>query len=53
METKIIYSKRIAIELRQRGFEILETQVNQYKPQFDCWVFEATPELFKALDEIM
>ena len=53
METKIIYSKRIAVELRKRGFKILEVQVNEYHPEFNCWVFEASPELFKALDELM
>lgn len=50
---KIIYSKRIAIQLREQGFQILETRVNKAKPQFDCYVFAATPELFAALNELM
>lgn len=53
LKTKIIYSKRIAIALRERGFQILETKVNRIKPQYDCYVFAATPELFAALEELM
>ena len=45
MKEKIIFSKRIAVELRKRGFVILETRVNELHPQYDCWVFEDTEEL--------
>lgn len=38
MKEKIIYTRRIAYELR--------------KPQYDIYYFENTPELLKALSEI-
>ena len=52
-ERIIIYSKRIAIELRKRGFKILATGVNQARPQFDTYIFENSPELQDALNELM
>lgn len=52
MNEKVIYSKRVAYELRKRGFHILRTEVNLYKPQFDIWIFEETPELLIALTEL-
>ena len=48
---KIIYSKKIAIKLRELGFQIKRTEVNRSKPQYDCYIFELTEELQKALDE--
>lgn len=48
---KVIYSKRIAIKLRELGFQIKRTEVNRSKPQYDCYIFELTEELQKALDE--
>lgn len=53
IKEKIIYSKRIAIELRKRGFRILDTRVNEHYPEFDCWVFADTIELQEALSELM
>lgn len=50
---KIIYSRRIAIALREQGFKILETQVNKSNPKFDCYIFEATPEFYEALDKLI
>lgn len=48
---KVVYSKRIAIKLRELGFQIKRTEVNRSKPQYDCYIFELTEELQKALDE--
>lgn len=48
---KVIYSKRIAIKLRELGFQIKRTEVNRSKPQYDCYIFELTEELQKTLDE--
>ena len=52
MEEKIIYTAWVAAELRRRGFKIIRVEVNPNKPQFDCYVFKATEEFFKALTEI-
>ena len=49
MKEKIIYTKRIAYELRKQGFPIVRVEVNPNKPEFDCWVFAETAELIKAL----
>lgn len=49
---KVIFSKRLAIELRARGFKIIRTETNRRKPQYDCYVFEYTEELQKELDKI-
>ena len=52
-DTKIIYSFRIKNLLEIQGFKpILETN-NPYKSGFKCWIFEATPDLLKAFDELL
>lgn len=49
MNTKTIYSRRIAYELRKMGFKIVKTSPNKYKPEFDTYLFEDTPELQEAI----
>ena len=41
-ETKRIYTKSVALELRKRGFKIIRTEPNENKPEFDVYVFEET-----------
>lgn len=53
MNTKTIYTNKMAYELRKRGFKILEVIPDANKPQFDNYVFEDTEALHKAIDEIM
>lgn len=53
MKTKKVFSKRLAIELRKRGFGILETEVNTKKPEFDVYIFESTAELESAFSQIV
>lgn len=48
---KVIYSKRIAIKLRELGFQIKRTEVNWTKPQYDCYIFELTDQLQETLDK--
>lgn len=50
---KIIYSLKIHIELGKRGFHFITEMRNPKNSQFNCWVYEATPELLKAFDEIL
>ena len=52
MPKKIIYTKRVAYQLRKWGFPIVKVDINPNKPQFDCYLFEDTEELQKALTAI-
>ena len=50
---KIIYSLRVHLELQRRGFNYETEMKNPQKQQFNCWVYRLTPELSKALSEIL
>lgn len=50
---KKIFSKRIAYELRKRGFKIIGTEPNIYKPELDVYLFQDSEELEKAMGEII
>lgn len=52
MTTKKIFSRKMALELRKRGFRIVGTEPNFYKPQFDVYLFQETEKLHKAITEI-
>ena len=45
VKTKIIYSLRIHLALKQKGFVPIETMPNYLKEGFVCWVYELTPAL--------
>lgn len=47
---KIIYSLRIHISLQRQGFKPLAEMKNPNDQRFNCWVYEATPELLEAFD---
>ncbi len=49
MDTYIIYSKRVALELRKLGFRLLGTGINENFPQFNTYIFENSSELQRAL----
>ena len=49
---KKIFNRRLALELRKRGFEIIRTEPNFYKPEFDVYIFIDSVELQSALTEI-
>lgn len=49
---KKIFNRRLALELRNRGFEIVRTEPNFYKPEFDVYIFKDSAELKSALTEI-
>ena len=53
MKEKVIYTKWLAYELRKQGFPIVRVEVNPNKPQFDCWVFEETPEFIKVFTKLI
>ena len=50
---KIIYSLKIHIALQERGFVYLTEMRNPANSRFNCWVYEETPELLKAFDELI
>ena len=47
---KIIYSLRIHLELQRMGFNCETEMKNPQRPQFNCWVYQETPELLEAFD---
>ena len=47
-----IYTKRVAYELRKRGFKFIRTEINKNFPQYQVYLFEDTEELREALREI-
>jgi hypothetical protein len=36
---RIIYSKKLALELRKQGFILLRTGINENFPQYDTYIF--------------
>lgn len=53
MNTKKIFTKRLALELRRKGLDIIATEPNYKKPQLDVYIFEDTEKFQKALTEIL
>lgn len=51
MNTKTIYTKNMALFLRNKGFKILKTVPDDNMPNFYNWVFEDTQELHEAMSE--
>lgn len=51
--TKVIYSMRVMLQLKERGFEPLATMPNPNRNQFNCWIFDRSEDFDKALDEIL
>lgn len=52
-KTFTVYMPRIAVELRKKGFKIIEVVPNERKPQYDAYVFEDTPAFQAAFTTIM
>ena len=50
---KIIYSLRIHLKLQEMGFKYLTEMKNPQNMRFNCLVYEATPQLFEAFDNIL
>lgn len=47
---RIIYSKRLAYELRKQGFVLLRTDININFPQFDVYIFQDDEKLQDAIN---
>lgn len=52
-DTKIVYSSRVTRELCDKGFKVIKITHNPSKPWLNAFIFEETPELLKAFDEIL
>lgn len=50
---KVIYSLRIHLKLQEMGFKYLTEMKNPQNMRFNCWVYEATPQLLEAFDNIL
>jgi hypothetical protein len=51
--TKKIFSRKLAIYLREHGCKIIGTEVNKHKPNLDVYIFEDSEVLQRALAEYM
>lgn len=49
---KKIFNRRLALALRRKGFEIIKTEPNFYKPEFNVYIFNDSEELQSALTEL-
>lgn len=47
---KIIYSKKLALELRKQGFQLLRTGINENFPQFITYIFKDDERLQDAIN---
>lgn len=52
-KNKIIYSKRVMVQLVEAGFIPITTMPNPGHEPMICWIFEITPEFKDALDKIL
>ena len=52
-QLKIIYSIRVQMQLKAMGYNELYTMPNPQYNYLNCWVYEKTPELLSALNEII
>ena len=50
---KIIYSLKIHIRLQEMGFQPKIEMRNPQNPQYNCWAYDATPELLEAFDQVV
>ena len=50
---KIIYSLKIHIALQSQGFNYEVEMKNPTNSRFNCWVYEATPDLLTAFDALV
>ena len=52
IKTYKIYTRWLALALRKQGFKIIRTDINEYHPQFDVWIFEDSEELQAAISTL-
>ena len=47
-----IYAKWLAYALREQGFRLIRTGVNEKKPQYDTYIFEDSLDLQIAITQL-
>lgn len=52
MKEKVIFSRKMAYELRKAGFNIIRVEPNRRKPEFDVYIFEDTQDLCDAMNKL-
>jgi hypothetical protein len=50
---KIIFTKKLAYSLRERGCKIIKTIPNYNHPELDCYVFKADEHFWKMFDSLV
>ena len=48
-----VYSRKIAKELRKRGFKVERIGINYKSPEYECYIFKNTRAFKEALNEIL
>ncbi len=48
---RIIYSKKLALELRKQGFVLLRTGINENFPQYNTFIFQNHEKLQEAINQ--
>ncbi len=48
--SKKVFSRRLAVFLREHGCKIVGTEVNFKRPEFDVWLFEDNERLREAFE---
>ena len=49
-EVKKVFSRRLAVFLREHGCKIVGTEVNFKRPEFDVWLFDDNERLREAFE---
>ena len=47
-----IYTRWLAVKLREQGFRIIRTEINQRHPQYDTYIFENCEDLQIAISQL-
>lgn len=53
MNEKMIFNRRIAIELRKQGFKLIKTIPNHNNPKYDVYIFDDGDEINRRWNEII
>lgn len=52
IKTQLVFSLKVHTALTLAGFKYIEMMPNPRYPQFNCWVYEATPAFMKLFEEL-
>lgn len=52
-ETYVVFTKKIAFELRKLGYKIIKTEPNVRKPESDVYIFKVKIGFFEDLKRLV